>query len=600
MPSTSKSYVTKKAVGDLNRFDMSSQVVTTNNFGIIKPIYLRYCVPGDKITNCEVREFQRLMPMPAPTFGRLTSITRAFFVPCRSVFHGFNEFISQNYLPYSNSAAHTLNTPRVPFTTVATLNYLFRDSSYSTRNGSAKSFDFYNRNADGTIVYFKFTLKGKRIYDLFNSIGLSFPWITDANMSTSGGNQPINLMPLLAVLKFYYDWIVPSRFIDTFQNVQAFINSTINWTSTSPVPADVLKRLIFELRSWLEDDFFTSAFESPSGQTNQGTTDFSWTSPNNTSTVITENSKQGLDTVTNKYGTIKVNNYKIDDYTLKTLGALQSMLNRGLLAGTKIQTWLETEFGIKASKDALNISTYLGKSENDIAIGDVTSYADTSASDGAYLGQYAGKGIGSGQAHFNYEAKEHGYFIVTNEILPRTTYYQGLAPEFQMSDCYDFFQPEFDNVGVDAIPLRTLCNVSDQHANPSVDAALTLYDSVFGFVPRYASLKTSFDRVSGDFRVPTLNTGLDSWYLARDMRIESGFDDAFKRISAAFCDGSTGTSTNNYDRIFQVTSNNVDHFFQVFYLDVKMSRPMKSVGMFLYPEDEKGRTITVKPNGGVN
>ena len=595
----------RRAVSKRNRFDMSSQVVTTNNFGIMKPIYLRYCVPGDEITNCEVREFQRLMPLPSPTFGRLESITRAFFVPCRSVFLPFNEFISQNYNPFSATGSGSLLTPKLPSTCFRDLNLLFTSPlSGLTSVGTSNHYDFYSRKDDGISTYYLFTLKGKRTYDLFNSIGLQFPWLHADQMNTSVGDTEVCILPLLAVLKLYYDWVVPSRFINSYQNLQGFINSTVSRT-TNGVTYKVLNNVLFELRSWLEDDFFTSAFESPNGQTSQGNTSFTASNP------INDVNSNDFKTFVSSAKDSKGNDYAaawlspnssagLDVWTLKTLGALQSMLTRGMLTGTKIQDWLETTFGMRASNDALNISTYLGKQVNNISIGDVTSYADTTGNGGASLGQFAGKGVGSGSSNFKYKVKEHGYFIITNEILPRTTYYQGLDPVFQMKDCYDFFQPDFDNIGCDAIPLKTLVSVSDQKAYPNAATSLTDPNQVFGFCPRYAQLKTAFDRVSGDFRVPSINTGLDSWYLARDMRLEVGFDEDYKHISASFCDASTGTSTNNYDRIFQDTSNNDDHFYQVFYVDCNMSRPMKSVSQFALEMQEDGDVTSVKTNGGIN
>lgn len=605
MVNVPKKALLRKAVEKKNKFDMSSQVVTTNNFGVVKPIYLRYCVPGDNIVHCSVNEFQRLMPMPSPTFGRLESITRAFFVPMRSIFHAWNEYISQNFVPYSATGSGVSLSPKIPCTTVANLNSLFRVSeSGLTSSGTSSTYDFYRRTNDGNVTYYRFTVKGKRVFDLFNSIGLQFPWLHQSQESTLG-TAKVSLLPLLAVLKLYYDWFVPSRYVLSYQNIQSFINTTYS-AFPDVVPYSTLNKLLFELRSWLEDDFFTSAFESASGQTNQQNLAFNYSSPvqstDGSSSVSLESDSSSVSNNPNLSARLNPDtNGSFDWFTLKTLGALQSMLTRGMLAGTKIQDWLESEFGMKPSNDALGLSYYFGKQVSQISIGDVTSFADTSSSDGAYLGQYAGKGVGSGKSNWKYKCKEHGFYIITNEILPRTTYYQGLAPEFQMTDVYDFYQPEFDNIGVEAIPLKTLCNVSDQHAYPGAATEISNPNDVFGFAPRYASLKTSFDRISGDFRVPTLNTGLNSWYLSRDMRLETGFDEQYKHISAAFCDASTGTSTNNYDRIFQSTSNNADHFYQIFYIDCQMVRPMKSVSQYaLENEDEHGDVIAVKQGSGID
>ena len=127
-----------------------------------------------------------------------------------------------------------------------------------------------------------------------------------------------------------------------------------------------------------------------------------------------------------------------------------------MLAGSKVQDWLETEFGLRPSTDALNLSTYLGKISDTIMIDDIYSQADTSPSGGQLLGAYAGRAKKGTSGTFKYSSREHGFFIITTEIIPKTSYFQGLTPEFSMLDRFDFFQPEFDNMGVQAISHKEL------------------------------------------------------------------------------------------------------------------------------------------------
>lgn len=622
-----KQFKVTTATSGKNKFSMPFQVITTNNFGIMKPLVCKYLVPGDKITRCEIREFQRLMPMPSPTFGKIDSVTRAFFVPMRAIMHSFNEFVSYN--PYYSSsftngnATSLVQSYNVPFTTVFQLNVLFGSASFGL-SSAVSSFDqawdfaYYPTNSASEIVYRKFTLKGKRVYDLLSSLGCSFPWLT-APWGTSGtaamqaqANQKVSLLPLFAVYKAYIDWIVPSRYYQGYAYVQSLFRS--NQPFIAALNATSLSKFLLPLRSFLESDFFTSAFENPTIQSN-GQISATITIPNTVKSVTdypAVGASLGGEDVNDAVGpyvnvSSATDNY-INRFTLQSLGALQSMLDRGLIAGTKIQTWLETEFGIKPDNAYLDLSSYLGRFQNTISIGDVTSYADTKGNgdSGSYLGQYAGKGMGSGNAHFNYEAKEHGFFIVFNEVLPRTSYYQGLKPEFQMLDKFDFFQPEFDNLGMEAIPLRSLVNTQKSQTFYDITAfgELSHPDSVFGFTPRYAPLKTQLDVISGDFRVRSLNNGLDSWYLSRDFDLRSGMDDDYKYIGPAFCDASDGTATNNYDRIFQFTDTFADHFYQIFVFNLNMVRPMKQVSDYMVDNQEDRdsgqKTIGVNVHGNDN
>lgn len=586
MPQNIQTFNTKSAVQGNNRFDMSQQVVTTNDFGVMKPIYCRYCVPGDEITQCEVREFTRAMPMPAPTFGHIESITRCFFVPCRSVMLDFNEFISQNYsVHYSSSDIVSHTAVSVPHTDSEILTEWF--IRYSTKVTSSDSYDFCVIGRDDVLRYYKFDLHAKRIYDMFNSIGLKFRFSDCVSSPII-----INMMPVLALYKFYVDWVVPARFIQSYDFVTGYINSR---QKTFTVKA--LDRLLIQLSCFIDEDFFTNSFESPSGQNSQTAVSFDWTSPNND---LTDVSTGDIVTSNSKYGSLKLSAdvNEFDVYSLQTLGALQSMLNRGMLAGTKVQQWLYETFGIKPDNDVLNISTYLGKSVSNIQIGDVTSYADTKSGDnGSYLGQFAGKGVGSANSdNFTYKVKEHGYYIITNEIMPRASYVQGIEPMFLMDDAYDFFQPEFDNVGVEAVPYCMLNSTDDNVTLPQAGNLVPL-DNVFSWTPRYAPLKYAFDKLSGDFCVNSKNTGLDSWYLARSFDARMG---EYAEISPLFCDASSSNPPNNYDHIFQYTDNSYDHFYQIFFISCKMSRPMQSVSYFGYPQDEHGKPIDVKANGNIS
>lgn len=621
-----KQFKVTTAVAGRNKFSMPFSCITTNNFGIMKPILCKYMVPGDKITNCEIREFQRLMPMPSPTFGKIDSITRAFFVPMRSIMHSFNEFVSFN--PYysgsytSGTVKTNIQNYNVPFTTVQQLNNLFATSSYglsTSVTSSAKPWDFacYRQATDTVIGYHKFTLTGKRVYDFLMSLGCNFPWLTapygsdgTANMRAQA-TQRISLLPIFACLKAYVDWIVPSRYYQNYADIIAMFRS--NQPFTSALSATSLSSLLIPLRSYLESDFFTSAFANPFVE-GSGTIGGTIKVPNPANSATEANSEffknvtaqlaktvddSGLQSIdaggayvnTSDSGTsTEIISRGINRFTLQSIGALQSMLDRGLIAGTKIQTWLETEFGVKPDNSYLDLSTYLGRFENTISIGDVTSHADTKGTGdtGSYLGQYAGKGIGTGNAHFDYETKdEHGFFIVFNEILPRTSYYQGLRPEFQMLDRFDFFEPRFDNLGMEAIPLRTLVNnQKNQEFSDTGFGELSNPDAIFGFCPRYAPLKMHQDVISGDFRIKSLNTGLDSWYLSRDFDMRNAMDEEYKFIGPAFCDGSGGTSTNSYDRIFQYTDNFADHFYQIFVFNLNMVRPMKQISDYMVDNDE--------------
>lgn len=641
---TSKSNL-KTATGKKNLFDMSKSVVTTSDFGVMKPVEAIMCVPGDQIS-MDFSQFTRLMPMPAPTFGQVESRVRAFFVPFRTLYNDWKEFISNNFSYYPESSG----TPLCPYTTyfhiLAAFCYDLRTTSVGTSNifctltykdtpvpSSSVSRDFTVKLKNGSwtaYLCFTFTPAGRRAYDKLMSMHLgaflcdSTNLIVTSKTASYGGDwtgadischilkEKINVLPLLALAKLYLDWVVPSRWISNYTNLLSLLHypaesqiDTLNNLSNNH-----LKELLKPLYSFYDNDFFTSSWQNPYGneQLQPYSVDVpvlpkSFTDPQ-ISTADGISVKAGSTSSVNSQGgaalpmgsevTVDGTDHPVPTnslnvFGLQTLGALQDMLNRGKLAGSKVQDYLFATYGIRPSNDALNLSTYLGSKVDQIQIGDVMASAGTEQN---ALGQYAGKGIGYSNAKFKYDCAEHGMFIVTHEFAAKPSYIDGTSPMWSCLDRLDFFQPELDSLGVEATPLKFLSVApAGGNFNPN---------SIFGYVPRYTRLKTNFDVVSGDFRVPHLNTGLNSWYLAR--QFDGSTSSLWTQINEKFCQNTADSPLQPLDYIFNDATNDADHFFSVFRFNTKMWRPMLSISDALFNNEHNklGKNITTNTNGSLS
>lgn len=596
------SYKIKSAASKLNRFDLSSNLVTTSDFGIFKPVYVQYLVPSDKF-RINVNQFTRLMPMPCPTFGTIKNKLRAFFVPCHTICNGFNDFISNNL---TTQVYHgSLEPVHLPFTRASEIYKVFTtDSTLAT--AAAKDVTKVDFNYGGGYIL---TPKGRRIWDMLTSLGLKLPYVSATNHVD---NIRINLLPIFGLLKAYTDWIVPSRFFNNWYETVSFFKNELP-TNDDPVGlkptvgcllSDDIKKLLVPLYSFYEDDYFTSAFTSPYGYESNMASDINlpnFGNYNNGDLKIDETSLQstdgGLDGFdagpfvhTSPHTPNDTNHYGINYFTLKSIGALQEMVNRGKLSGTKIQDYFKTTFGVTPSMDALDLSTYYGCQVNDIKIGDVTS---TSGTDKNALGDYAGKGFGYNDGTFEISTNEHGYLFITNEIVCRSSYVQGNSYLFDMYDRLDFFQPELDNLGVSAIPKGRL--VSQFFKGERTN--LPQYNNVFGFTPRYSEFKNSFDNVSGDFVLGSKNQGLDSWYLSR--YFSHSQEVLWQHINENFCTQSPDNGLQQLDYIFNAATNASDHFYQIFNFDVTAFRPMQSLSQYLETNEtgKDGKDISVSANG---
>ncbi|QRV61998.1 major capsid protein [Microvirus sp.] len=596
------SYKIKSAAAKLNRFDLSSNLVTTSDFGIFKPVYVQYLVPGDKF-RINVNQFTRLMPMPCPTFGTIKNKLRAFFVPAHTICDGFNDFVSNNLKPQSFQGS--LEPVYVPYTRASEIYKVFtKDNTLATAVATTVSkYDF--KYGDG----YNLTPKGRRIWDMLTSLGLKLPYVSATNHQD---NIRINLLPILGLLKAYLDWIVPSRFCNNWYQTISFFKNELP-TRSDPVlgknvrgcllEADI-KKLLLPLYSFYEDDYFTSAFQSPYGYESAMASDINLPNQGNYNTAdiqFGETYLQARDKGTDGFHagplafsgpdqSVSSGANAINYFTLKSLGALQEMVNRGKLSGTKIQDYFKTTFGVTPSMDALDLSTYYGCQVNDIKIGDVTSTAGTETN---ALGDYAGKGFGYNNGTFEISANEHGYIYITNEIVCRSSYVQGNSYLFDMYDRLDFFQPELDNLGVSAIPKGRLVSqfFKGEYSN------LPNYNRVFGFTPRYSEFKNSFDNVSGDFVLGSKNQGLDSWYLSR--YFSHSQEVLWQQINEQFCTQSPDNGLQQLDYIFNSATNASDHFYQIFNFDVTAFRPMQSLSQYLETDEtgKDGKVISVSSNG---
>lgn len=610
----------KTATGKKNKFNLDKQVVTTTDFGIMKPIECFPMVPGDEF-NFFYSQFTRLMPMPVPTFGDIRSKVRGFFVPNRLLDPDWLSFISNNTVGGADGTLKTPSIKKISLLSLAAIFCLKVDGSYGSNdfavlqdrltnpNTTTKPWDFvvfYNTS----FYYFKFTPKGRRVYDFLQSLHIGFALSDVVNESYASLNRVIYLgnisvQPILAFIKLYLDWIVPSRFVPNHadQSFALTCNSTdftnyfdvgnrISGTSEQGLKVNRLRSLLEPLYCFYENDYFTSSWQSPYGDevdrpysTSVGGFDENLSEP----AIGSVQSLGGGGTPTLAIGNSDNVSSNFGYYGLLALGALQDMVNRGKLSGSKVQDYLLATYGIKPSDAALNISTYLGCHTDTIKIGDVMALAGTEQNS---LGQFGGKGIGYSSNGFRYKAEEHGYFIVTHELSVKPSYIDGMMPMFKQLDRLDFFQPEFDSLGCDALPIREFnCNF--------IETGTSNTDTVFGFVPRYARLKVNHDVVSGDFRVRSLNAGLDSWYLSR--KFPSSDANLFKEINEQFCLSTTDSPLQNLDYIFNDSTNDADHFYMIFVCRNTAYRPMLSLSDALLNNEHNklGKDIQRPTNGNV-
>lgn len=585
------------------RLDLSSDHITTANFMQFNCAYAKEVVPHEKL-NIKLESFVRLQPLPVPTFGRARLQNRCFFVPYRTIFEGWQDFITDARHSYDNGNSGMIS--HVPQINNSDLNSLFMgqfmgsgfpyiyDSLGNLLDVGDESNAYDYMTTDGRKVLL--TSAGRWFMKLLNSLGYQVIWESAAPQERPESNQALwfSALPLLAVAKVYADWYFPSHYASTpeFSSLEAIFNRN---TLDNNLTIDDLYTIVAFLRKVNYDsDYFTSAWQNPVTP-NDGTyspmtmTDITdeYTSLGANNMITTSQSVEGTPLVKGQ-GTSLTH---FSQYAIDALKAMTDYLKRHQLVGGRALDRYLARFGVKLSDEVLRRSQYVGTSEQNIQFGDVMATAST---EDARLGQYAGKGIGYTDGTFSFDnEKDYGIIIVISTIVPKTGYYQGIDRNVLHTTKLDFWTPEFDNLGVQAISRAELYvnTYKDPTINESDRPALNQYQAVFGFTPRYAEYKVGKDRLSGDFRYHSVNEGLNSWHTMREINPERLRDLV---ISPEFVSGDDSTQ---YSRIFATdTSGEYDQFTVIHSLDVTAETPMKSL-FDTYDFEQKGNEVMMQANG---
>lgn len=242
--------------------------------------------------------------------------------------------------------------------------------------------------------------------------------------------------------------------------------------------------------------------------------------------------------------------------------ALQKYFETSARVGGRYKEFVLGHFGVNVPDGRIQRAEYLGGGVQNLNIGEVVQTSSTISSEGTTspLGEMAGRGISYGnQNKFKHTFVEHGYILGIMSIQPDPAYYQGIPKDLQKLDRLDFYTPEFAQIGEQPI------KVSELFVNGLTEREL---DETFGYTPRYAEYKFSFNEIHGEFK-----DSLDTWHMARRFDAKPTLSKEFIEINE-YADG--------LNRVFAVPgqeSQPVEHFYCFIKHNIKALRPMPVYGV---------------------
>nr|CAI9750783.1 major head protein [Microvirus sp.] len=191
---------------------------------------------------------------------------------------------------------------------------------------------------------------------------------------------------------------------------------------------------------------------------------------------------------------------------LRQATALQKYKEIQLANDVDFVSQIEAHFGIKPDNSD-NVSYFIGGSSSMI---DINPQVNSSLS-GDNVADVKAAPVGNGSSKMKYTAKTYGVVIGIYRCTPVLDYaHVGIDRTLLKTDASDFVIPELDSIGMQQNLISEIAAPSGY--NDTAMLANVPMTQTYGYVPRYAEYKTSFDRTNGIFNF-TMNdwvTGLDT------------------------------------------------------------------------------------------
>lgn len=227
--------------------------------------------------------------------------------------------------------------------------------------------------------------------------------------------------------------------------------------------------------------------------------------PNATVTPQGSVSVSGTGAVTFDSASIQAGTSLFDVLQLVEAQAIQKWRQKSMMAGNKTADQFRAHHGVVPRHLVDHLPDFIGSVDNEIHITEITSTADTLAdTDSNNLGDIRGRGYGASDSRtFTFHSDDYGILFLCSAIVPESTYDSfGIDFGNTMVSYTDFFQNEFENIGLQAVPKYLVAPSStDTPSSPDPTGGDTFNasDGVVGYAPRYFNYKQYPSKVHGLF-----------------------------------------------------------------------------------------------------
>ena len=536
-----------------NGFDLSFKKNFTAKAGELLPVMVKEVLPGDSF-KINLRSFTRTQPINTAAFARIREYYDFYFVPYDLLWNKANTVLTQMYdnPQHSVSLDPTKNfvlAGTMPSITAAGLaKYLVHVSDSSDRDNyfgysrslcSAKLMEY--------LGYGNFYPYAK---------GDQFTWDEHPLLN----NIKFNIFGFLAYQKIYADYyrdsqwekVSPSTFNVDFMDGVTNDNSIESYLEGSDSDPIIDNYNMFDLRycNWQKDLFHGLVPHQQYGTS---------------SVVQTSNVESG-------------NPAEFTILALRQAEFLQKWKEITQSGNKDYKDQIEKHWNVSVGDGFSELCTYLGGISSSLDINEVVNSNIT----GDNAADIAGKGTGVSNGYINFNAGgKYGVIMCIYHCLPLLDYTVDLLESsFTKVNAADYAIPEFDRVGMEAVPFAKMMNPPKTINGVN----FTPYSSlVLGYAPRYIDYKTSVDSSIGGFK-DTLKNWVISYSnisVANQLSFSGSLDGpvpSVKPMNYTFFK----VNPNCLDPLFAVAVNSeisTDQFLCSSFFDIKVVRNLDTDGL---------------------
>lgn len=542
------------------RHYLPSVTLTTSDVGSVMPINFMPVNKGDKVITT-FNQVSITQPTAVKTFGAFHLKTFAFFVPAKTIWRHFEDFMVNS--ADSSIDIQTLDLPL--WELYATLFDLAFDTDdnipvLGTNSGNSdyaritditsftdvqrETYDVIIRLTPANTFYgWKFTARGRMLYKVLVGLGYEVPLRIDWGSSFVAAtdywyHKTYDALPLLAMGRVFFDYIYPSAYVQQQGFQYLFEDSGLNFGTIAH-----LRKLLDLFFVPMEQDFFNSLWLKPNAVATGNSIS------NLTADVAFAGNESGHNSLKlvsgeNQTGVRQIDASNVNTLTSNALRWLESVSDfviRNNIGGTRFHEWAKAHFGWVSNDEDSNRSVFLKSWRDILSFDGVTASSET---ENLLLGDRAANGNSRGGGTLKFDCKEFGFLIYIHMVVPVTDYYQGEKPWVRVkSSREEYFIPELDGVGMQPVPRSQIYSCYERWSDIAKVPPSTL-NNAFGFSTRYANeYKRGCSFLNGDFRLPSRNKDKDAYHTFRDV--------LWNRTNLAL-DADFLHADNQYDRVFAV------------------------------------------------